>query len=390
MDRHDPNQWTKEFVLENKDFCIRVIKDHNNQVIDHLKKGEHKLSIVGLDRIMNGLVTMINAGYDYRSQVCFFSWIEANIMLFGNLEDAPEQNRIKTAKDALLDAKDFAKDETTKKTISEIINDINKGYSLSTLASKYAEDFPDFETEALTNLNKKLDNYSAPAASVSATNSPTVAPASVSNSTKKPWWLIIVVIILALVVIVRLMTQENAVKSPALADTVQTTESTTLTTTTETTTEIATETTTETTTDPNKAMLRNIVGNWVYTEISEGTPNPEGGMFPAIRDEAYYYFYENGRYSVGDARYEEASDYGQAHAENIDGRYWICVGGGGQQGSYTINGNQITFVTDDSVQYGPSTTTTITFTLDGDTLIIEHNYGSTVYKRTNDAPPNEY
>ena len=82
MDRHDPNQWTKEFVVGNKDFCIRIIKDTNNQVIDYIKQGEHKAAIAGLDRILNGLVTMINAGYDYRSHVCFFSWIEANIMLF--------------------------------------------------------------------------------------------------------------------------------------------------------------------------------------------------------------------------------------------------------------------------------------------------------------------
>lgn len=384
MDRHDPNQWTKEFVLENKDFCIRAIKDHNNQVIDHLKKGEHKLSIVGLDRIMNGLVTMINAGYDYRSQVCFFSWIEANIMLFGNLEDASEQNRIKTAKDALLDAKDFAKDETTKKTVSEIIDDINKGYNLSSLANKYAQDFPVFETEALTNLNKKLDNYSTPLASVSA------APVSVAGRKKKPWWLIIVVIILALVVIARLITQENAVKSPALENTVQTTESTTQISTTETTIETTTEIITETTTDANEVILKNIVGNWVYSEISEGALNPDGEKLPAIRNEAYYCFYDNGRYSVGDASYEEAAEDGQPYAENIDGRYWICVGGGGQEGSYTIDGNQITFVTDDNVQYGPSTTSTINFTLNGDTLILEHNYGSRVYKRTNDEPQNEY
>lgn len=388
MDRHDPNQWTKEFVLENKDFCIRVIKDHNNQVIEHLKKDEHKLSIVGLDRIMNGLVTMINAGYDYRSQVCFFSWIEANIMLFGNLEDASEQNRIKTAKDALLDAKDFAKDETTKKTISEIINDINNGYNLSALANKYAQDFPVFETEALTNLNKKLDNYSTPLASVSA------APVSVAGRKKKPWWLIIVVIILALVVIARLITQENAVKSPALENTVQTTEPTTQISTTETIIETTIETTTEiiteTTTDANEVILKNLVGNWVYSEISEGALNPDGEKLPAIRNEAYYCFYDNGRYSVGDASYEEAAENGQPYAENIDGRYWICVGGGGREGSYTINGNQITFVTDDNVQYGPSTTSTLNFTLNGDTLILEHNYGSKIYKRTNNAPPNAY
>ena len=376
MDRHDPNQWTKEFVIDNKDFCIRIIKDTNNQVIDYIKQGEHKAAIAGLDRILNGLVTMINAGYDYRSHVCFFSWIEANIMLFGNLPDAPEQNRINTAKATLLDAKDFAKGETTKNTISEIIDDINKGYDLSALSSKYAGDFPNFEIETLTNLNDKLENYSSTATSVSAT-----------SKKKKPWWLIIIIIILALVAVALLITPKKATEAPAFDEPIHTTESTTQSTTTEattkTTTEATTEVTTETPTDANEEMLRNLVGKWVCTEIKEGILNPDGEKLPAFRNEVYYSFYDNGRYSVGDASYEEASEGSQANAEYIDGRYWICIGGGGQEGSYTINANQITFVTDDSVQYGPSTTSIITFTLDGNTLILNHNYGSTVYKRAN-------
>lgn len=376
MDRYDPNQWTKEFVVGNKDFCIRAIKGTNNQVINLLKQGEHKAVIAGIDRILNGLVTMINAGYDYRSQVCFFSWIEANIMLFGNLQDAPEQNRLNTAKGALLDARDFAKSENAKNSISEIIDDINNGYNLSMLANKYGGDFPDFEIETLTNLNDKLE--------ISSTSTP-IASANATKAKKKPWWLIALIIILTLVAIVRLMTQENAVKSPALENTVQSIESTTQITTTEaaieTTTEITTETTTEATTDANEAILNNIVGKWVYSEIAEGILNPDGEMTPAYRNEAYYHFYDNGRYGVGDAYYEEASEDGQAYAENIDGRYWICIGGGGQEGSYTISANKITFVTDDNVQYGPSTTTSLTFTLDGDSLILEHNYGTTVYKR---------
>ena len=382
MDRHDPNQWTREFVSENKDFCIRAIKENNDKVSAFLKEGEHKLAIVGLDRIMNGLITMTNAGYDYRSQVSSYSEIEASIMLFGNLEDAPEQNRIKTAKEALLDAMDFAKDETTKKAISEILDDINKGYNLSALASKYAGDFPDSEIKALENLNKKLD--------VCPTISPSLnATPSVNNTgrKKKPRWLvIIIIIIIVLGAITLLNAPKEATKQPALADPIQTTEATTESTTeatTEAITEATTEAVTEATTDENEAMLLNLSGKWIYKEITEGAPDPDGNIFPAILNEAYYSFYEDGRYSVGDARYEEASEDGQAYAEYIDGRYWICVGGGGREGSYTVNGNQITLVSDDSVQYGPSTTATITFTLDGDTLILNHNYGSTVYKRTN-------
>lgn len=358
MDRYDPNQWTKDFVVSNKDFCIRQIKKTNNQVIDYLKQGVHEAVVVGIDRILNGLVTMMNAGYDYRSHACFFAWIQANVMLFGNLSDAPEQNRLKTAKAALLDARDFAKSETAKNNISLIIDDINKGYDLSMLTDKYADDFPNFEIETLADLNNKLDN----------------TPAPVPAKKGKPWWLVVVaIIILALIAMVFLTKEktgpfEGQSQVPGVATENKITEE-------------ITEETTEETTEATEDASTGIVGNWLYVEIYEGEPNPDGGMFPATRNEAYYCFYDDGRFSVGDAMYEEASA-ADPYAEEIDGRYWVCVGGGGQSGSYTINGNQITFVTDDSVQYGPSTTATQEFTLDGDNLIFEHNFGTTVYKRT--------
>ncbi len=393
MDRHDPNQWTKEFVIGNKDFCINELTDTNKLVIKYLKSGEHKAVITGLDRILNGLVTMINAGFDYRSQVCFFSWIEANVILFGNLQDFPEKNRIKTAKDALLDARDYAKDETTKNDISAIIDDINKGYNLSTLKNKHSENFPNFEIEALTNLNKKLENPSLSSAPLSASGSSPVAHTGSTKPKKKPWWLIIIIIAIALFVIARLFTQETEMKAPALEGTAPpmaiTTEATTAEDTTEIITEIITEAITEPTTDANEAIFNDLVGNWIYAEISSGAPNPEGGSYPDERNEAHYTFYSDGRCSFGDARYVEAEENEQAYAEYIDGIYWICVGGGGQEGCFSVNGNQITITTDDSVQYGPSTTSFMTFTLDGDTLTLEHNYGTTVYNRTSNTP-NEY
>ena len=385
MDRHDPNQWTKDFVISNKDFCIRELIDTNNLVIRYLKSGEHKAVVVGLDRILNGLVTMINAGFDYRSQVCFFSWIEANVMLFGNLKEFPEENRIKTAKDALLDARDYAKEESTKNDIIAIIDDINKGYSLSTLAGKHAENFPDFEIEALTNLNDKLGGYSPIVAPSSATNPTSGAPAGTSKPKKKPWWLIIIIIAIALFMLARLFFPIGATKAPALEETlppmITTTELTTVEETTEAVIETTTEIITEPTTDANEYMQSMLVGNWMYAETSEGSVGPNGEKYPALRNEATYHFYSDGTCSFGGSDYEEADDNQQAYAEYIDGRYWICVGGGVQDGRYSVNGNQLTITTNDSVQYGPSTTSSITFTLDGDTLILNHNYGTTVYTR---------
>lgn len=388
MDRHDPNQWTKDFVIGNKEFCTNELIDTNKLVISYLKSGEHKAVIAGLDRILNGLVTMINAGFDYRSQVCFFSWIEANVMLFGNLNEFPEENRIKTAKDALLDARDYAKEESTKNDIIAIIDDINKGYSLSTLASKYADNFPDFEIEALTNLNNKLGIPTSTAAPTTASTTPYTAPTSTTKPKKKLWLILVIILILALFIIIRLFIPMGAVKEPARAETTPPTEITSQTTTeaaVETNIETTTEIITEPTTDANELMQSNLVGNWVYTEISEGLLNPVGEKLPAIRNEANYHFYSDGTCSFGSSDYEEADESQEAYAEYIDGRYWVCVGGGGQEGHYSISGNQLTITTNDSVQYGPSTTSTITFTLEGDTLTLNHNYGTTVYTRTDNV-----
>ena len=387
MDRHDPNQWTKDFVINNKDFCISELIDTNKLVIRYLESGEHKAVIAGLDRILNGLVTMINAGFDYRSQVCFFSWIEANVMLFGNLNEFPEENRIKTAKDALLDARDYAKEESTKNDVIAIIDDINKGYSLSTLAGKYADNFPNFEIEALTNLNDKLGGYSPTVAPSSATSSTFGTPTGAPKNKKKTWWLIIVVIAILLLGAAFLLTQEKEVKSPALAETLPpimtTTELTTVEETTEAIIETTTEIITEPTTDANEYIQSMLVGNWIYAETSEGSVGPNGEKFPALRNEATYHFYSDGTCSFGGSDYEEADENQLTYAEYIDGRYWICVGGGVQEGSYSVNGNQLTITTNDSVQYGPSTTASISFTLNGDTLILDGNFGSTVYTRTN-------
>ena len=372
---YDPNEWTKAFVLDQKDFCIRKLKETNNLVMDYLRQGEHKAALTGLDRILNGLITMVNAGYDFRSHVCFFSWIEANVILFGDLDDAPEHNRIKTAKEALLDARDFAKSETAKKNISVIIDDIERGCGISALAQKYNEDFPNFEIEMLADLNEKLSGHTAPAAA-----SRSAAPAYAAEEKKKPWWLAVAVIaVIVFVVISQLLTERKEFHSSDPIK-IPVTDTTTQSGTTEATTE---------TENADQVTLQNLVGNWVNFEIISGLSNPDSEPLPDIRNEAYYTFYEDGRFSVGDACYEEANEDSLAYAEEKDGRYWICIGGGGQSGNYTVSGNQITLITDDSVQYGPSTTSTITFSFDGDTLIIENSYGTRAYKLA-DFTPNEY
>lgn len=367
MDRYDPNQWTKEFVVENKDFCIRILKDTNRQVIEFLEQGEHEAVLVGLDRILNGLVTMINGGFDYRSQVCFFSWMQADVILFGDFPNAPEKNRLETAKKAYLDAKDFAKGPSAKKTVGMVLTDMDKGYDLSALQEKYGGAFPQFEIEALTTLTDDLDGYAAP-----------------KKKKKKKAWLIILLLILGAAAVFYLMNREVKTGPHTMEVPVQTEEITAPSTTAEPVTEPVTETETmaESTADPVEELRKSIIGTWIHEEIREGQLSSDGVTITAYRTEVCYTFDEDGRYSVSDGTYEEANEAEQPYGEWIGGRYWICIGGGGQGGSYSLSENELTLVSDFSVQYGESETSVKGFTLVGDELIIEHAYGTTAYRRS--------
>ena len=303
----------------------------------------------------------------------------------------PDQNKIETARKALLDARDFASTDREKNDINTILDDIDKGDTISALAEKYNGKFPEYEIESLTSLNKKLDN-------------PTMLTTT-ANSTggkKNRGWIFFTVIVALVLMIAFFLVNVNRktmqVMSPnkeKIEQTISTTQTTETTAkeqiSTTQTTEKKTETTTVTTTaDVNAATLKKIVGSWKYSKTNEATTNIMGDLMPASRDEVYYYFKENGRYSVGDALYEEVGENDSQSAQYVDGRYWICVGGGGQEGTYTIDGNKLILVTDDSIQYGPSTKTTVTFTLDSDTLVLNHSYGSREYKRSGNTLPNSY
>ena len=165
MDRYDPNEWTKSFVTENQSFCLAQLRDTNDQVVEFVKQGNYAPAIAGLDRILNGLITMVNAGGDYRSQICFFSWIEADIILFGI--DAPEDRKRETALRLLEDARDFAKSDSVKQNLSAMISDLKGGTSLSVMKADYGAEFPASDIDLLKNLNGKLhsDTMSSSASS---------------------------------------------------------------------------------------------------------------------------------------------------------------------------------------------------------------------------------
>lgn len=154
MDRYDPNEWSERFVARDPDFCMSVLRNVNETVIDLLENGNYAPAVAGLDRILNGLFTFLNAGADVRAHICFFSWMEGMVIAFG--VQAPESKRKENAIKVLEDARDFAKGENTKQNISMLISDIRSASSLSALCDEYDPEFPSSVVETLGDLQEQL------------------------------------------------------------------------------------------------------------------------------------------------------------------------------------------------------------------------------------------
>lgn len=154
MDRYDPNDWNQRFVRQEPDFCMSVLRDTNETVINLLEQGNFAPAVAGLDRILNGLFTFLNAGADVRPHICFFSWMEGAVIAFG--VDAPELLRKENAIKVLEDARDFAKGENTKQNITTLITEIKRTSSLSTLRDEFDPDFPESIIETLSDLQEQL------------------------------------------------------------------------------------------------------------------------------------------------------------------------------------------------------------------------------------------
>lgn len=156
MDKFDPNDWTPVFVSSNRPFCLKVLQDTNETVVELVRNGQYEPAVSGLDRILNGLITMQNhTDGDYRSHICFFSWMEAELIAFG-IKNAPEDKRREMALRAYEDARDFARSENTRNTISAVIRDLQSGMALDALQRKHDPDFPYSVVEILEGMNSKL------------------------------------------------------------------------------------------------------------------------------------------------------------------------------------------------------------------------------------------
>ena len=155
MNKQDPNTWTPRYVSWHTRECLRFLQETNMLVVNLLKQGQYEACVAGLDRIINGLIVMQNSRCgDYRAHLCMLSWCEGNIIAMG--VDAPEGKRRETALSMYRDACDFAKSDSTKESLKEIMYELQLRMSLQEFMEEVEPNFPEETLDILEKITGKL------------------------------------------------------------------------------------------------------------------------------------------------------------------------------------------------------------------------------------------
>lgn len=154
MDKNDPNQWTTSFIRNEPQFCMNVLREINATVAGLVEERNFAPAIAGLDRIVNGLITFQNAGGEFKPHICFFSWVEAEVVAFG--VEAPVYKRRETAIQLFRDAYDYASGQTVKQSLGPVIEALQGGIDLDELREGFDPEFPDSIVDMLGDLHSKL------------------------------------------------------------------------------------------------------------------------------------------------------------------------------------------------------------------------------------------
>lgn len=164
MDKSDPNTWTKSYVSSNQEKCLRELKDVNSQVMSFIRQKNYLPAIAGLDRILNGLITMQNGKCgDLRSHIAMFSMCEGAIITFCDFgADVSESRQRETALKCFEDAYDFSKSEATKENIRAIIAELKSGVPLARIKEEHGAELPEsMILDMLADLNSRLSAVSS-------------------------------------------------------------------------------------------------------------------------------------------------------------------------------------------------------------------------------------
>lgn len=143
MDRYDPNDWTTSFVRSNTAFCLQFLQETNAMVVNVLRQGNYPATVAGLDRILNGMITIYNAGAQtdlVRFIISTLSMVESHVIAFGLTGGDPAARR-KNAIACLEDACDFA-DRDIKKSMEPLLRDLYGNKPLDQIRYETEPNFP--------------------------------------------------------------------------------------------------------------------------------------------------------------------------------------------------------------------------------------------------------
>ncbi len=162
----DPNNWTKSYVQANAAACVEFLIETNRRISSMLYEKNYAAAIAGMDRVLNGLVTMQNAGCgNFGSHIAVMSFAEGTVIAFGEVEyngkTASEANRRATAIKAFEDARDFASSEQLKSTAAQVISLLKSGQSLASIAQEQELDLPEEAIDGVDTVTRQLEKLLA-------------------------------------------------------------------------------------------------------------------------------------------------------------------------------------------------------------------------------------
>ena len=133
---------------------MHTLREITQTVASLVEERNYAPAIAGLDRIVNGLITFQNAGGNFKPHICFFSWLEAEVVAFGI--DAPVYKRRETAIQLFKDAYDYSSGQSVKESLGPVIQALEGGISLEELQEGFDPEFPDSVVDMLGDLYGKL------------------------------------------------------------------------------------------------------------------------------------------------------------------------------------------------------------------------------------------
>lgn len=155
-DSDDPNKWTENYVKSYENRCVATLEAMTDAMNRAVKAGDYLAAVQCCDRCCNGFVLLCKChGNDkYLPKLYTYSYINAEILLFGVVAEKGMQQGMKAAIGNLKDAYDFAvkctkevyrvKDKAARdaEKIAGILAELEKGSSLSSIKNKFDIDFP--------------------------------------------------------------------------------------------------------------------------------------------------------------------------------------------------------------------------------------------------------